>query len=490
MIALSRSFSLSGALVLSWACTEVLAQTWCGKNYMSTEPLTNPGGQFPISQTFTEPHIALRCGPAVKPYLPEDLEPTDSTFVSILVDTPVTFTNISGATAFKASSSLSTLDVTVLVDGKKLTSAYSLTCTASLGNGEQVVGSSLLTYLPAKPADIGGVTKMDMRSGTLLAKPATGEDGPYERIFPIGFYSNFGGYLDSNLSIESTLKDQGFTIVHPIPTFDNTSILNEVLDEMQKNGLCTYMNDTSVTEQVNQIKSRPNLLLWYSADEPDGTSDPLNATSLAQSLITSLDGSDGNGGAGYHPVSLVLNCQNFFWSEYASGADVLLQDTYMIGNNVTFSNQWFHTVYATGRENRPARNGSSRPILGINHGGLGVVSWNDPTPDDIKTSASGLALALTSGPSNMSAFILNPSSTFKQVTTSSGIDTGLWTLNGKTLLLAANMNYEDTTLEAGELGLGSKGFGNGLTEVFCSGDCSVGDESVVLGSVGSGGFVF
>ncbi|KAE9399062.1 hypothetical protein BT96DRAFT_939723 [Gymnopus androsaceus JB14] len=133
-------------------------------------------------------------------------------------------------------------------------------------------------------------------------------------------------------------------LVHPIPTCDNTSILNEVYAEKWAL-ICdmrlTYMNDTSVTEQVNQIKSRPNLLLWYSADEPGGTSDPLNATSLAQSLITSLDGSDGNGGAGYHPVSLMLNCENFFWSEYASGADVLLQDTYMIGNNVTFLNQWF-----------------------------------------------------------------------------------------------------------------------------------------------------
>lgn len=36
----------------------------------------------------------------------------------------------------------------------------------------------------------------------------------------------------------------------------------------------------------------------------------------------------------------MLNCENYFWSEYSGGADVLLQDTYMIGNNVTFSNQW------------------------------------------------------------------------------------------------------------------------------------------------------
>jgi hypothetical protein len=74
------------------------------------------------------------------------------------------------------------------------------------------------------------------------------------------------------------------------------------------------MNSTSVTTQVNHIKSRPNLLLWYTGDEPDGTSDPLDATVTASNLITSLDGGDGAGGAGYHPVSLVLNCQNYFWT--------------------------------------------------------------------------------------------------------------------------------------------------------------------------------
>ena len=89
------------------------------------------------------------------------------------------------------------------------------------------------------------------------------------------------------------------------------------------------MNSTSVTQQVNKIKSRSNLLLWYTGDEPDGTSDPLNATSNAYDLIYTLDG--------YHPVSLVLNCEDYQFTSYASGADILLQDPYMIGNNVTFS---------------------------------------------------------------------------------------------------------------------------------------------------------
>ena len=94
----------------------------------------------------------------------------------------------------------------------------------------------------------------------------------------------------------------------------------------------TYMNSTSVTEQVNMIKNSPNLLLWYTADEPDGTSDPLDATTTAYDLIYSLDG--------YHPVSLVLNCQDFYWSSYTAGTDIVMQDVYMIGNNVTWSSEW------------------------------------------------------------------------------------------------------------------------------------------------------
>lgn len=53
---------------------------------------------------------------------------------------------------------------------------------------------------------------------------------------------------------------------------------------------------------------------------PDGTSDPLNATSITKALINDLDG------GGYHPVSLVLNCENYYFTNYSAGADVLLQD--------------------------------------------------------------------------------------------------------------------------------------------------------------------
>lgn len=94
-----------------------------------------------------------------------------------------------------------------------------------------------------------------------------------------------------------------------------------------------YTNLTGVQEEVERIKNRPNLLLWYTADEPDGWVDPQNATLLAYEKIYDLD-------KGYHPVSLVLNCQDYFFEEYTRGADIVMEDVYTIGNNVTFSSQW------------------------------------------------------------------------------------------------------------------------------------------------------
>lgn len=116
----------------------------------------------------------------------------------------------------------------------------------------------------------------------------------------------------------------------------------------------TYTNSSSVTQQVNSVKKRPNVLLWYTGDEyvpppftplcvkflnfkfthcrPDGTSDALTAPQTTANLINSLDG--------YHPVSLVLNCQDYYFKEYTTGTDIILQDTYPTGINATYSTVW------------------------------------------------------------------------------------------------------------------------------------------------------
>ncbi|KAF9254056.1 hypothetical protein L218DRAFT_913551 [Marasmius fiardii PR-910] len=548
----------------------VLGQsTWCNKNYMKTQPVVPPGGEFPIPDTSTAPLLQLGCGQAVKPYLPEDTAQhgNDNSFVSILVDTPVIFTKNPGASPITLPSGGSLpqpLSVTVNLDGKKLvsgnvpvnatktplmfslstiqprTKAYNLTCTATTADGKQkFTASTLFTFLPEKPKDIGSVTKMDMRTGALLARPANGTSGPYERIFPIGFYTQFDSFLARNISAIKVLKDQGFNIIHPVPSFANMTALNAVLDEMQRVGLylmydmrATYMNDTSVTAQVNSIKKRPNLLLWYTADEPDGTSDPLNATLHSKNLINSLDGGDGAGGSGYHPVSLVLNCENYEFTAYSNGADILLQDTYTIGNNLSHSSEWdtpctddygdcgcdnchlgFEDIVVRMEESyeRISINGWAlektvwavpqafgnesywkrfptgkefvvQSVIGINHGGLGVVPWDDPTPADIKTSASALALSIP----KMTPFILDPTAKVCQLTTTTGIDVGLWTVGNKTLVLATNMEYQNATLDLTTLGLGNVGT---VSTVLNSGVSLRGKTTVEFSDVGSGGFV-
>ncbi|KAG6890138.1 hypothetical protein C0995_011431 [Termitomyces sp. Mi166 len=492
--------------------------------------------------------------PAIRPYLPEDAALEDSSFVSILVDAPVTFSQISNAVPIQLQSGSNTLDVTVSVEGTTLaqgtvalnstntsfpfslnslqprTSPYSISCSAKFA-GQTFEATGSLSYLPNPPSDIGSVTKMDLRTGALLARPANGKGGPYAPVLPVGFYTQFDGYLAQNLSISAELAAQGFTIVHPVPSFSNLTALDLVLDAMQEAGLylmydmrSTYQNSASVTEQVNRIKSRPNLLLWYTADEPDGTSDPLNATSISSNLITSLDGGDGKGGAGYHPVSLVLNCENYFFTEYASGSDIMMQDTYMIGNNVTFSTVW-HTLCTEDYgdcgcdnckgsfEDISTRMDEFRERLFINgwerskavwtvpqafgndtywerfptgkefvvESVIGVVSWDDPTTPDIKASASLLAISL----SKMAPYIASPNASFRQITLGR-VDVGLWSVERETLVLASNMNYENATLLFKDLSLEP----SNIVQLLDSGSATSSDKSgIVFESVGSGAFI-
>lgn len=190
------------------------------------------GGQFPTPGISSEPLLSIRCAQAVRPYLPEDMINSDPSFVSILIDTPVTYSRIAGASPVHLSKIQHSLEISISIEGKTLTKgsvplnatkhalpfflaslkpraeAYNVACSATLGS-QKFTASSLLTYLPAPPSEIGSVTKMDMRTGALLARPATGSGGPYEALFPIGFYTDYDGYLATNMSVIAELKSQG-----------------------------------------------------------------------------------------------------------------------------------------------------------------------------------------------------------------------------------------------------------------------------------------
>lgn len=118
-------------------------------------------------------------------------------------------------------------------------------------------------------------------------------------------------------------------------------------------------------------------------------------------------------------------------------------------------------------------------IIAVNHGGLGIIPWEDPTPADIKGNASALAKALPS----MKPYIFSPNATFANLT-SNQVDVGMWTVGGKTLLLAANMAYEQVTLKLPAALKGQQG-----TQVFDGGAAASG-SGIIFQSTGTGAFVF
>ncbi|KAH9060639.1 hypothetical protein EDB87DRAFT_1576780 [Lactarius vividus] len=472
------------------------AGKWCGKEYRAGQPVTPPWGQFPLPMATTTPQLALRCNAALMPFLPDDLVANSSS--QIIVDALVRYQEIAGAQPLiMPSSPDAELSVNVFVDGMALASGtvslngsatipfslsaisprskpYSLTCTATLSSPEQSFKSiaTNLAYLPSPPDSIGSITKLDQRTGGLLAKRARTQD-PYEPIFPVGFFTTFGGYLEGNDGVLETLKGQGINTVHPIPPFDDLAAFNRMVDKMEELGLWLmydmrwdYMNSTSVTEQVTSLMNRANLLLYYTADEPDGSEDPPWAAANAAWLINSLDP--------YRPSSLCLNCQDYLFNHYAAGTPILMQDTYPIGINPNYSVMGAAGATIAVGDFEDIRNrmddfamrlegfGSTQfwdrtpsyteflveMIVSVNAGARGSIAWTDPTTADIKAAASQFASALPElTPFLLSSPLSSPPVQFAHVVTPNRLDFGVWVSSvGKALIMAANLNYFPVTI--------------------------------------------
>jgi hypothetical protein len=233
------------------------------------------------------------------------------------------------------------------------------------------------------------------------------------------------------------------------------------------------MNLTAVSVQVGLVKDYESFLMYYTADEPDGIEYALNSTSLAYDLLSSLDK--------YHPVSLVLNCQDFFYKQYSSGADIVLQDTYPIGINTTYSIPFNTTCTAThgdcgcdncggslsdvsdrlddltnyqewiGERRKPlwsvlqAFDGEGywqrlptpqetwvMAMISFNHGAKGITSWIYPSTDELNDAHSALARVVTVAP--VSNFIGGAQPVPISV---HGLDVSYWTLGKQAMVIVA-----------------------------------------------------
>ena len=224
---------------------------------------------------------------------------------------------------------------------------YTVTCRAARTRGGPAVATYTSTYhvLPPNPYN-GSTVLLDTLSGALLVRdapahfpgtPVAGGDGRTSSFFPVGYYTAWGGHLEANFSLLAGIKAAGFTLVHPVPggggadaAWGSLARFAAFMDAAAAAGLWvmydlrhTFASAPDVAAQAALLRAHPALLLWYTADEPDGHNVAPGAVAAAYAQLQALDG--------YHPVAAAPNCENYFFSAYAAGADIVAPDVYPVG---------------------------------------------------------------------------------------------------------------------------------------------------------------
>ncbi len=223
---------------------------------------------------------------------------------------------------------------------------YAISLYGTSPDGQQsFTATTEIYFLPSRR--YASAVKIDNLYGGLYVQNAQNRWGGWYAVCPNGGYVDGGYVCPSNISFTDldTFVSQGFNAINIVPDGGlpdqsyPTAELEQYWDRMDELNLFNvydmrfaFMNSTRISEQVALCQNRTTLLMWYTGDEPDGWMYALNSTKLAYDQLKELDP--------YHPVSLVLNCQNFFYEEYSSGADIVYEDAYPVAINATWSIPW------------------------------------------------------------------------------------------------------------------------------------------------------
>ncbi|KAK4203847.1 hypothetical protein QBC40DRAFT_345941 [Triangularia verruculosa] len=188
-----------------------------------------------------------------------------------------------------------------------------------------------ISYLPDKLN--GSVTRTDNLKGGLWVKNAA-SNNTFAPYLPYGFYASHDNFLRENdTKLIDAYQNLGLTGMVPLASWSEIPEMLSYMDDIDLKYMYNlrygYKNVSYVTENVLQARDHPGIFAYWTADEPDGWQDPFDLSVQAQSLIHQLDP--------YHPAVVTLNCQNYYFKEYSSGADIIMSDVYPIGINSTFS---------------------------------------------------------------------------------------------------------------------------------------------------------
>jgi hypothetical protein len=350
--------------------------------------------------------------------------------------------------------------------------------------------STTLLYLPSKPT--GSVTRLDNLHGGLYYSPSVTEP-TFTPFFPYGFYASHDNFLRLNSTpLIDAYSALGLNAMTPLTTFaDSSFILTYLATAAQPHPLRFmyslrdgYKNLSYVQSNVLAARDAPGLFAYWSADEPDGWQVPFSAPQDAYDLIRQLDP--------YHPVSVTLNCQNYYFGEYSAPADFLMVDVYPIGINATFSKwgtecnatygdcgcdncegtvqdvvsrmedvrryegwlgRWRKTVVFNPQsfhgEDYWLRDPSVEEswvmvLLAVNHGAKGVISWVWPTSGVLAKAHGKLATAVTG--EEVVKYVVGGEGPRKMEVEASGtevVDAVGWVVDGKMLVNVVNGGYVD-----------------------------------------------
>ncbi|CAL8582845.1 hypothetical protein XPA_008488 [Xanthoria parietina] len=346
-----------------------------------------------------------------------------------------------------------------------------------------------LYYLPY-PRPTQSITRIDSLYGGLHVR----SNGPaWQTIFPYTFYLS-GDWLASDPGNLKRFQNFGFNVLHIVPGGAGIGYdldqLDTWFDEAEKLGLWimydmrwTYQNTGYVRTQVERCKTRSNMLLYYTADEPDGHEDDPDAPSRSYAFIKSLDP--------YHPISLCLNCQNYYFQRYTAGTDIILADIYPVGTNTSYSTKyqtpcnntygdcgcdncmtsptspalaniparldlWSSFRAQLGLPHKPiwsvpqaftqqdfwTRTPSPQELvamilLSLNHGAKGVVMWLYPTAGEIVGVASEFSKVMWAG-KGLVAFLSVVQAEAVPVSGAENVDAAMWRVGNRMMVTAIN----------------------------------------------------
>ncbi|KAA1116184.1 hypothetical protein PGT21_003779 [Puccinia graminis f. sp. tritici] len=308
----------------------------------------NNDGAVSSSALPSRPLLNLQCTPKLNPYMETD----DPEISSLIVDAGLTYYPVEGA--IEISEKITQLQIVIINTntsqaitagivtvntlgnrfqfplttlGKPSTDSYQVICQA-YSNDEYLAERPVsVQYLPdPRRKGMTEAVRIESESGTLMV---TNDKGALQTLIPFG--KSYSSSESTKLihSLEELKVNTVQLILGPQGATDKSQT-TEFLRELGKAGIWIQYDMRNVKKElvasnIDLARKHPNVLLYHTAMEPDGLGIEVGSVHETSLSVKHKDP--------YHPVSLTLSCEDYQFSNYTSGNDIVLTNPFVIGAN-------------------------------------------------------------------------------------------------------------------------------------------------------------